>query len=324
MKSNVGHLEAAAGVAGLIKTVLALKHAQVPGNLHLNQLNPQLRADRLPVDFCDSARPWPASADRPRVAGVSAFGFNGTNAHLVVREAPAARTPQTGTGDRPAHLLALSARDPRGLRESALRLAHWLTEHPEASVADVCHTVSARRPAFPYRTALVVRSADGLADRLRALADEPARPPERTTGPVAFLLNATGDRAWRSADVLYASHPAFRDHFDRCDELLRPVVGEPLAAALAQGPSGSPLFRDAVALAYQIALVRALDGWRVSAGAVAAPDRVNSPPPAWPESSTPGRRGDCSPRGTRTRRRRRSPRHAVRDCVCSTARSPTR
>lgn len=269
VKSNVGHLEAAAGVAGLIKTVLALRHGEVPGNLHLNQLNPRLRADRLPVDFCDSARPWPASAGRPRVAGVSAFGFNGTNAHLVVREAPAARPRETSTDDRPAHLLALSARDPRGLRESALRLAHWLTEHPDASLADVCHTVSARRPAFPYRTALVARTGDDLVDRLRAVAGETADPPEQTTGPVAFLLNATGDRAWRSAARLYATYPAFRDHFDRCDTLLRPTAGEPIAARLAQGPSGSPLFRDTVALAYQIALVRALDGWRVKAGAVA-------------------------------------------------------
>lgn len=269
VKSNVGHLEAAAGVAGLIKTVLALRHGEVPGNLHLNQLNPRLRADRLPVDFCDSARPWPASAGRPRVAGVSAFGFNGTNAHLVVREAPAARPRETATDDRPAHLLALSARDPRGLRESALRLAHWLTEHPDASLADVCHTVGARRPGFPYRIALVARTADDLVDRLRAVTGETADPPQQTTGPVAFLLNATGDRAWRSAARLYATCPPFRDHFDRCDALLRPTAGGPMAARLAQGPSGSPLFRDIVALAYQIALVRALDGWRVKAGAVA-------------------------------------------------------
>ncbi|WP_326794345.1 polyketide synthase dehydratase domain-containing protein [Streptomyces sp. NBC_01808] len=279
VKSNIGHLEAAAGVAGLIKTVLALRHGELPGGLHLNEPNPRLGVERLPVALCDRTATWPRHADgRARTAGVSSFGFSGTNVHVVLTE-PDAQPPRPAGPERPAHVFALSARDPEGLREAAARHGQWLATHPDATLADFCHTATARRAHFAHRTAFVTASRDDLARRLAALAagegPEPAAVPRQTAAaeavgardrapapPVAFLLDATAPAAERITETLYATHPGFRAHVDRCTAELRAPAAESDGAPAA-------LAADVRTVACQIALVRTLADWGIAAGAVA-------------------------------------------------------
>ncbi|MGW0337816.1 type I polyketide synthase, partial [Streptomyces sp. NPDC003011] len=284
VKSNVGHLEAAAGVAGLIKTVLALRHAGIPGNLHLKTPNPRLGVERLPVVLNDRTSPWPDHADgRPRTAGVSSFGFSGTNVHVVLTAPPAG--PPRGTGpERPAHVLAVSARDPQGLRDAAARLGDWLARHPEAPLADVCHTTTARRAHFAHRAALVTASGGELTDWLAALAagdgaeahaagrqlsaaDAVGARDRAPARPVAFLLDATTDGAARIIEALHPTHPGFRAHYDRCAAELGAAAG---AEPPAPGHTGSPLAVDMRTLACQVALVRTLADWGLVPGAVVA------------------------------------------------------
>jgi acyl transferase domain-containing protein/acyl carrier protein len=165
IKSNIGHAELAAGVAGFAKAVLALEHAQIPPNLHLRTPNPHVPWSALPVALPTSLEPWPAS-DRPRRAGVSSFGFSGTNAHVVLEAAPA-RAPAAGEGE--PQLFVLSARSEDALRELAARWADALAI-PGASLADACATAALGRARFAHRLAAVASSAMSLAADLRAFA----------------------------------------------------------------------------------------------------------------------------------------------------------
>lgn len=289
VKSNIGHLEAAAGVAGLIKTVLALRHGEIPGGLHLNTPNPRLGVERLPVALCDRTATWPRRGDgRPRTAGVSSFGFSGTNVHVVLTE-PDAEPPRAAGPERPAHVFALSARDPEGLRESAARHGRWLATHPDATLADFCHTATARRAHFAHRAAFVTASRQDLARRLTELAagdgPEPATGRRQTAAaeavgardrapapPVAFLLDATAGAAERITGALYATHPGFRAHVDRCTAELRPPAAASDGSDGSDGSDtgyGAALAADVRTVACQVALVRTLADWGIAAGAVA-------------------------------------------------------
>src|SRR6185312_4961600 len=166
LKTNVGHTEAAAGVGGLIKTALALQHRQLPPSLHYEQPNPFIRLETLPLAVQRELGPWPAP-ERPLLAGVSGFGFGGTNAHVVLQEAPAAASRAEGKRPAPA-LLPLSARTPAALHQTILdyeaRLeggGDWL---------DVCRAAALRRTHFEVRCAAMGNSAEELRDRLRAAA----------------------------------------------------------------------------------------------------------------------------------------------------------
>lgn len=293
VKSNIGHLEAAAGVAGLIKTVLSLRHGEIPGNLHLRTPNPRLDVERLPVVLNDRTSPWPDRADgRPRTAGVSSFGFSGTNVHVVLTEPEPPATPPRDTGsERPAHVVALSARDPKGLRDAAARLGDWLARHPEAPLADVCHTTTARRAHFAHRAARVTASRDDLTDWLAALAADDApctvadgrqlsasdavgardRAPAR---PVAFLLDTTADQAARIVAALHPAHAGFRVHYDACAAELASAANADANATAANttdtDAAPAALAADLRTVACQVALVRTLADWGlVPAAAVA-------------------------------------------------------
>jgi amino acid adenylation domain-containing protein len=164
VKSNLGHLDAAAGVAGLIKTTLALAHREIPPSLHFEQPNPKIDFAQCPFFVNATLRPW-ASNGGPRRAGVSAFGIGGTNAHVVLEEAP----PAVPSGpSRPWQLLVLSARTPTALDRAAWDLATHLESHPEDALADVAHTLRVGRRGFPYRRMLVCRDAADAIRQLRA------------------------------------------------------------------------------------------------------------------------------------------------------------
>lgn len=176
VKSAIGHLESASGIAGFLKTVLAMRHRTLPANLHFQKLNPHIQLAETPFYVVDSARPWepgasPDGAPLPRRAGLSSFGFGGVNAHVVLEEPPPATT--VAPPDDTPRLVVASATGPEHLREYARRLLHALTAAPEGPppLADVAHTLQTGRPELPYRLAVVARTVDELVAALAAFAD---------------------------------------------------------------------------------------------------------------------------------------------------------
>ncbi|KRV49162.1 beta-ketoacyl synthase [Wenjunlia vitaminophila] len=229
VKSGVGHLDAAAGVTGLIKAVLALKHEAIPATLHCDEPNPALELDTSPFFVATETRPWPRR-DTPRRAGVSSFGIGGTNVHVVLEEAPADH-PAGGAQDAPARrvrLLPLSAKGTPALADGARRLADHLEHHPELDLDDVAHTLAARRRAFDHRAAVVCRDHDEAVAALRRLADDPAATVAADRASVAFLFPGQGAQYPGMARDLYRQEPRFAREFDRCADLFAPHLGEDL------------------------------------------------------------------------------------------------
>ncbi|PTL74938.1 type I polyketide synthase [Vitiosangium sp. GDMCC 1.1324] len=236
VKSNLGHLDAAAGVAGLIKAALALEHRQLPPSLNFQRPNPRIPFEEGPFAVNTTLREWPARG--PRRAGVSSFGLGGTNAHVVLEEAPA-RASRTSTS-RPWQLLVLSARNGAALEEATQRLATHLEQHPEEELADVAHTLQVGRRRFEHRRMLVcqdtrdAREALGARDARRLLTEVGSD--ERRT--VAFLFPGQGTQHVDMGRGLYESEPLFRKHVDACCERFTPLLGVDLRRLLYPDASG--------------------------------------------------------------------------------------
>ncbi len=243
VKSNIGHLDTAAGVASLIKVVQALKHAEIPPTVHFDAPNPQLELPSTPFFINNQTIPWPRVGDRRR-AGVSSLGVGGTNAHVVVEEAPAQRAAGEG---RPWHLLPVSGRS-RGVVEAASRnLVEHLEAHPDEALADVSYTLRHGRKAFDHRRAVVCRSAEEAIDVLATgqgerLVDGVAKVRGRD---VVFLFAGGGAQYPDMGRALYEQEPVYREvvdrlltHFDReADFDLRALLYPEAAAAEEAGKS---------------------------------------------------------------------------------------
>jgi acyl transferase domain-containing protein len=237
VKSNIGHLESAAGVAGLIKVVLSLQHGEIPPSLHFRVPSPHIDWASLPLRVPTERTPW-TRGERRRVAGVSSFGFSGTNVHVVLEEAPR-EEPAAPVIDRPLHVLAVSGRTEPALSALGERLAGWLEARTDASLADVAFTMNAGRAQLPQRAAVVAADAKDAAARLRAVlggAEGPglvrgqARAGEALR--VAFLFPGQGPQYAGMGRQLYETAPAFRAALDRCAELLQPHLDRPLLSIL--------------------------------------------------------------------------------------------
>ncbi|MGW4966248.1 MupA/Atu3671 family FMN-dependent luciferase-like monooxygenase [Nonomuraea sp. NPDC004186] len=215
VKSSVGHLNTAAGVTGLIKTVLALYHGELPASLHFTRPNPQLKLDTSPFYVNAAHRSWPA-AGVPRRAGVSSFGVGGTNAHAILEEAPAVEQPPEGGGRR-TELILLSAKSEAALARQAERLATYCRAHPDTALRDIARTLIEGRERFDHRRALVCRSVPELADVLRSPAGG-ARGAERRGAVFAFP--GQGTQYAGMAARLYEQEPVFRRVLDECASVL--------------------------------------------------------------------------------------------------------
>ncbi len=227
VKTNIGHLDAAAGVAGLIKTVLALEHRIIPPSLNFARPNPLINFAETPFWVVTTATPW-RSGDGPRRAGVSSFGFGGTNAHAIVQEAPprpmAQRSPSWS-------ILPLAAKTPAALKAMAEQLGAYLRAYPELDIADVAYTLQCRSAPFPHRSTTVCRSTDEAAEML--LGGEPdTGQAEATDRPVAFLFPGAGAHYDQMGLDLYRSEPVYRAVIDRSAEILQPVLGYDLRSVL--------------------------------------------------------------------------------------------
>jgi acyl transferase domain-containing protein/thioesterase domain-containing protein len=231
LKANLGHLDAAAGVASLIKAVLALRHREFPPLVNFRRPNPQLALESSPFTVPTTATPWPAVGEAPRRAGVSSFGIGGTNSHVVLEEAPPLEPAPVA---REAQLLLLSARTEAALDRSTADLATYLETHPGVRLADVSYTLQLGRKAFPHRRALVARDALDAARFLRNPAAVPVLAGVRTGAgrPVAFLFSGQGSQHVGMGQGLYETEPAYRDVVDRCAKLLEPRLGVDLRSIL--------------------------------------------------------------------------------------------
>lgn len=240
VKTNIGHLEAAAGVAGLMKVVLALSHRWIPPHLHFETPSPKIDWDRIPLRVPTRGTPWPAGGG-PRRAGVSAFGFSGTNVHLVVEEAPATPTPagEEAAPGPDVHLLPLSAGSEQALRHLASRYVALLETEPDVPLGDLCFSAATGRSQLPHR--LAVLGADGNEVRRRlegflAGAEDPgvvsgmAAAGERRR--VAFLFSGQGAQYRGMGVRLLDTAPAFRAAMNQCDAFLGPHLGVPLRRLL--------------------------------------------------------------------------------------------
>ena len=222
VKANVGHLDAAAGMAGVIKTVLAMKQRQLPPSLHYTEANPAIDFPNSPFYVNTELRDW--ASDGPRRAGVMATGMGGTNAHVILEEAPAMPDRSNAEG---AQLLVLSAKTETALDRATDRLQEVLAERPGLGMSDVAYTLQVGRRQMPFRRTVVCADRDDAVATLRA---RPAarvrsdRAPE-TPRPMIFLLPGVGDHYVGMAHDLYTRRPMFRDAVDRCAEILRPLLG---------------------------------------------------------------------------------------------------
>nr|WP_078981135.1 type I polyketide synthase [Embleya scabrispora] len=245
IKSNIGHAQGAAGVAGVIKAVLALRHGQVPRTLHIDAPSPHIDWSAGDVRLADEAHPWPHT-ERPRRAAVSSFGVSGTNAHVVLEQAdpaddpppavPRERRPEgpLGTGAVP---WVLSAATPQALRSRARQLAEWCARDPRPDPVAVGAALACRRAAFEHRAVVLVDDLDRAFEPLRALASGAVSPlsvegAATVRGKVVFLFPGQGSQWTGMATRLRAECPAFAAHLAACEEALAPWLDRPLGRVL--------------------------------------------------------------------------------------------
>jgi acyl transferase domain-containing protein len=272
VKTNVGHLDPAAGVASLVKTVLALRHKELPPSLHCETVNPAIEFEGSPFFVNTECAAWPADGG-PRRAGVSGFGIGGTNVHLVLEEAPLAAPREDDS--RSHHVMALSARSGTALRAAADNLAEHLTLEPDVDPADLAYTLQVGRRPMHHRCAVVYGD---VPDLVAALADgegrrvlvPPVPPAERT---VAYMLSGQGSQYVDMALGLYETEPGFREPLDRCAELLEPHLADDLRTLLyPAGNSARDLTQTAIAqpalFAVEYALAQLWIQWGVAPDAM--------------------------------------------------------
>ncbi len=249
VKSNIGHLDVASGIASLIKTVLMLNHRVLVPSLHYRQPNPEIDFANSPFYVNTVRSEWKAGPC-PRRAGISAFGMGGTNAHVVLEEAPKVE-PKQAEMERPFHLLTISAKTETALKELAGRYERHLGAHPGQSLGDVCFTANAGRSHFEHRLAVAGQSSrqvrEQLGDFLRG--EQPvsvfkghAKVAQRPG--VVFLFTGQGSQYVGMGRDLYETQPTFRKAMDRCDELLRAHLEKPLLSVLYPQPGEESPIND--------------------------------------------------------------------------------
>ncbi|MBC8088315.1 MAG: SDR family NAD(P)-dependent oxidoreductase [Phycisphaerae bacterium] len=244
VKANIGHLEAAAGVAGVIKMALSLQHGVVTPQQHFDTPNPFIPWTDWPVRVPVELTPWNVPDGQSRVGGVSSFGFSGTNVHALLEEPAHHAMPNLdGTAfKRPLHVLTISARSDGARRELAARYRHEL-EAGRATLPDFSHSANTGRAAMPYRLAVVAENASQAIARLDDLANGVATPFARQHAPtaerprIAFLFTGQGSQYAGMTRTFYETQPAFRAALDECETLLQPLMASSLRSTLFDGAS---------------------------------------------------------------------------------------
>ncbi|TCI11408.1 amino acid adenylation domain-containing protein [Dyella soli] len=221
VKSNMGHLVMAAGATGVIKTALSLQQRLLPPSLHATATNPKIDFASSPFVVNDALRAWPVNGNALR-AGVSSFGVGGTNAHVILEEAPLRQPSETRCGPK---LLLLSARSPAALADAATRLAAHLSEHPQENLADVAYTLAQGRKAFAQRQWVVAADAGEAVARLRELSGTQAQAAAASAAEVVFMFPGQGSQYAGMGRALYEGEPVFHAAIDDCAAVLQDELG---------------------------------------------------------------------------------------------------
>jgi acyl transferase domain-containing protein len=278
VKTNIGHLEAAAGVAGLMKLVLALQHEAIPPHLHFTTPNPLIDWSALPIEVAAAGAPWRRGARR-RIGGVSSFGFSGTNAHIVVEEAPAAEAEASVSGagavDRSHHVLAISAKSDAALRDLAARYAERVGAVP---LADACFSANTGRAHFEHRLAVVGSTSDDVRAGIEAWVATGAAPnvasgraPAGAAAEVAWIFPGQGAQSAGMARELYATQPTFRQTLDECAAILAGELDVPLLDVIYGAASArldETAFTQPALFAVEYALANLWRSWGVEPAVV--------------------------------------------------------
>ena len=289
VKTNIGHLEAAAGIAGLIKVALALKHREIPPNLHFVEPNPHIPFDELPLRVQTTPGPWPVETGRA-LAGVSSFGFGGTNAHVVLEEAPQPgsmiRTAERGTENseiddtRSPHLLPLSARSAEALQALARSYQDFLVSESEVPLNDICYSAGTRRDHHAYRLAATGYSRDQLSSALQAFLRGETHPglssgcrDSSRQRKLVFVFPGQGSQWFGMGRRLLEQEPVFREAVERCDRAMRQygnwsLLGELTATDPARSRLNEIDIIQPVLFAIQVALAALWRSWGVQPQAV--------------------------------------------------------
>jgi len=249
VKTNLGHLEAAAGITGLLKVVLMLRHRQIPPHLHLKQLSPHVSWQQYPFVIPTEIGDW-NSGNGKRIAGVSSFGFSGTNAHVILEESTETPIGVSGS-ERPLHVLTFSAREKEALRATAANLADRLQSETPPTYTDLCYTANVGRCHFNHRLSLLCSTGQEALEKLTVFLDgeTPAglmtsRLSAAERPKLAFLFTGQGSQYTNMGAVLYQTSPTFREALDQCDALLRPYLERPLLSVLYPPNEPDPLLNQ--------------------------------------------------------------------------------
>jgi acyl transferase domain-containing protein/NAD(P)-dependent dehydrogenase (short-subunit alcohol dehydrogenase family)/acyl carrier protein len=281
VKTNIGHLEAGSGMAGVVKTALALHHCRIPGNLHFHQPNPAIDFAKLRLRIPTRLESWPAS-DTPATAGVNSFGYGGTNAHVVLQEAPrlasgACQSPgnahQGVDTPRSPILVPFSARSPLALRELAGGWRQFVMScPPDVSLHDLAFNAAHRRSHHDYRMAIVAHSREELAEQLAAFAASEYQGTPRQQPNLAFVCSGQGPQWWAMGRQLLEQEPVFRATIERSDEIVRGLGSWSLLDELTADEAHSRMTVTAISqpaiFALQAALAALWDSWGVRPQAV--------------------------------------------------------
>lgn len=273
VKTNIGHLEGAAGIAGVIKTALALHHERIPANLHFNEPNPHIPWDELPLTVPTTTSAWPRG-ERPRFAGISGFGFSGTNAHIILGEAPPAEAcapPEPASRE----ILVLAAATEPALRTLAGEYAALIGISSRTGFGEICASAALSRTQFPHRLSMTASTCEDAAQALGHFAAG-QRGPTVTSGHLrpnstvrtAFLFTGQGAQYPGMGLELYATYPRFRATLDRCAEILQPHLEQPLLSVLypkndAPTPLDDTAYTQPALFAVEYALADLFASWGI-------------------------------------------------------------
>ncbi|ACK71146.1 Erythronolide synthase., Oleoyl-(acyl-carrier-protein) hydrolase [Gloeothece citriformis PCC 7424] len=282
VKTNIGHLESAAGIAGLIKVVLALQHRLIPPHLHLENLNPYISLKNTPFSIPTQGQPWEVDTPK-RYGGISSFGFGGTNCHLILEEAPAkslktASSSQNQPQERPLHLLTLSAKTEPALLELARRYHHHLVSSPTLPVGDLCYSANTGRTQFEHRLAVLASSTEQLREKLENFVNPKTEVSGTIEGKVsgrkppkiAFLFTGQGSQYIGMGRQLYQTELTFRSNLDTCEQILRPYLNKSLLDILYSdnGELDTTAYTQPALFALEYALAQLWMSWGVKPTAV--------------------------------------------------------
>jgi amino acid adenylation domain-containing protein len=269
VKTNIGHLEAAAGIAGFIKTVLSLYHGEIPPHLHLQNLNPQISMESTPFVIPTAVESWQEDAPE-RLAGVSSFGFGGTNAHVVLSKPPHT-APTKNDSERPSHIFTISAKTDTALRALAGRYTEFLSSCSDSSLADTCFTANTGRSHFAKRLAVVATSVSDLRQKLVAfVAGERSGVVSGQAGKnprLAFVFGNELPFNVEQARLCYESFPAFRQAVSKCSGVAEAQLLQPLLTALNRDSvptnDDAPTSQRVTLLTFQFALAELWRSWGI-------------------------------------------------------------